>query len=126
MIGIEYALWGLFGGFAIEGLEFSAAIRRTGSWPWKQEGEPSCAMLLVSVIIRLGIGAGLAVAAGLTGQISGPLGAVAIGVAAPLFIEQLAGQVTVNSSGSPVAIESTSNAPQVSETQANLGSQDAS
>jgi hypothetical protein len=95
----EYAIWGLFGGFAVEGLEFSGAIRRTGGWPWHQPDEPGLAPLAVSVVIRLVIGAGLAAAAGTTGQISGPFGALTMGIAAPLLIEQLARQIPlVNSS----------------------------
>lgn len=86
-------MWGLFGGFAVEGLEFAAAIRRVGGWPWLQPGEPGPFPLAVSVLIRLAIGAGLATAAGSTGQVSGPFGALAVGVAAPLLIEQLARQV---------------------------------
>lgn len=31
---IEYAVWGLFGGFAVEGLDFIGAIRRSGDWPY--------------------------------------------------------------------------------------------
>ncbi|APU14101.1 MULTISPECIES: hypothetical protein [Actinoalloteichus] len=89
MGGWEYAVWGLFGGFAVEGLEFSGAIRRTGNWPWRIPGEPGPLPLLVSVLIRLGVGSGLAAAAGITGQVSGPFGALAIGVAAPLLVEQI-------------------------------------
>jgi hypothetical protein len=82
--------WGLFGGFAIEGLEFSRAIRHVGDWPWKSPMEPSAGSLAASVIIRLIVSAGVAVAAGNTHQITGPFGAVAMGVSAPLIIEQLA------------------------------------
>ncbi|MCP2259865.1 hypothetical protein LX15_003574 [Streptoalloteichus tenebrarius] len=90
---VECALWGLFGGFAVEGLDFAGAIRRTGGWPWKQPEEPGPVPFLVSVVIRLAVGGGLAVAAGSAGQISGPFGALAIGIAAPLVVAQLAGQV---------------------------------
>jgi hypothetical protein len=94
----EYAMWGLFGGFAVEGLEFAGAIRRTGGWPWHQPEEPGLAPLAVSVVIRLVVGAGLAAAAGTTGQISGPFGALTMGIAAPLLIEQLARQIPLVSS----------------------------
>jgi hypothetical protein len=94
----EYALWGLFGGFAVDGLEFAGAIRRTGGWPWRQPEEPGLAPLAVSVVIRLVVGAGLAAAAGTTGQISGPFGALTMGIAAPLLIEQLARQIPLVSS----------------------------
>jgi hypothetical protein len=98
MTGLEFAAWGLFGGFAVEGLEFAAAIRRTGRWPWRQPGEPGPLPFVVSIIIRLGVGAGLAAAAGVADQISGPFGAVALGVAAPLVVEQLARQVYLTGS----------------------------
>lgn len=88
-----YAAWGLFGGFAVEGLEFTGAIRRTGGWPWDQKGEPSKGPMLASVVIRLLVGAGLAAAAASTHQISGPIGAVAVGIAAPFLIEQMSRQV---------------------------------
>ncbi|GAB3481368.1 hypothetical protein [Amycolatopsis cihanbeyliensis] len=101
MTGLECAVWGLFGGFAVEGLEFAGAIRRTGGWPWRQPNEPGPLPLAVSVIIRLAVGAGLAVAIGATGHISGALGAVAVGVAAPLIIEQVARQVPL--AGEPAA-----------------------
>ncbi len=93
MTGAELMLWGLFGGFAVEGLEFAGAIRRTGSWPWRSRGEAGPAPMLVSVLIRLTVGAGLALAAGWSDQVSGPVGALAIGVAAPLFVEQMARQL---------------------------------
>jgi hypothetical protein len=91
----QYAIWGFFGGFAVDGLEFAGAIRRVGGWPWRQEGEPGLLPLAISVLIRLVVGAGLAAASGSTGQVSGPFGAVAVGVAAPLLIEQLARQVSL-------------------------------
>jgi hypothetical protein len=89
----QYAIWGLFGGFAVEGLEFSGAIRRIGGWPWQRPNEPGPLPLIVSVLIRLAIGSGLALAAGSSGQVSGPFGALAVGVAAPLLVEQLARQI---------------------------------
>jgi hypothetical protein len=93
MAAWQYAMWGLFGGFAVEGLEFAAAIRRIAGWPWQQPNEPGLLPLMVSVVIRLVIGSGLAIAAGTSGQISGPFGALAVGAAAPLLVEQLARQI---------------------------------
>lgn len=95
----EYALWGAFGGLAVELIEFSGAIRRVGGWPWKKEGEPGPAPLLVTVIIRVGLGLGLAVAAAQSGQLSGVIGAIAVGAGAPLLIEQLAKQATIGGVG---------------------------
>ncbi|MFW5420946.1 hypothetical protein J0910_30465 [Nocardiopsis sp. CNT-189] len=89
MTALACALWGLFGAFAIEGLQFNSAIRRTRCWPWQYPGEPSFGPWAASVVIRLGIGTGLAAAAGLGDQISGAFGALAVGIAAPYIIEQL-------------------------------------
>lgn len=104
--GVEYALWGLFGGFAVEGLEFAAAIRKTGQWPWRLEDEPTFAMFMCSVVIRLAVGAGLAAAAGIAHQVNGPFGALAVGVAAPLVVEQLADAALVTPQGRSPAAES--------------------
>ena len=103
MTGLEYAAWGLFGGFAVEGLEFAAAIRRTGKWPWRKRGEPGPLPLLTSIVIRLAVGAGLAAAAGEASQVSGPFGALAVGVAAPLLVEQLARQIPLSPAAPPHA-----------------------
>jgi hypothetical protein len=91
----EFAVWGAFGGLAVEAIQFYGAIRRTGRWPWRAKGEPGPGPLLVSVLIRVGVGLGLAWAAGATNQIGGPLAAIAVGVAAPLIIEQMARRVPV-------------------------------
>jgi hypothetical protein len=119
MTAWQYGLWGFFGGFAVDGLEFVGAIRRVGGWPWRLPGEPGPLPFTVSVLIRLVVGAGLAAAAGSTGQISGPFGAVAMGVAAPLLIEQLARQIPLTATrptGSVPGITSGQLAPtQVSE-----------
>ena len=94
----QYAAWGAFGGLAIELVEFYGAIRRTGGWPWKQKGEVRPAPLLASVAIRLFVGAGLAWALGVEQQVSGAVGALTAGVAAPLILEQLARQIPAQSS----------------------------
>lgn len=89
------ALWGLFGGFAVEGLDLYTAVRRYGRWPWQVKGlgksakEPSCPAYVVAEMIRLGIGSGLAWAAFANHQITGPFGAIAVGAAAPYIIGQL-------------------------------------
>jgi hypothetical protein len=90
-------VWGLFGGFAVEGLEMRAAYYRYGCWPWKVprtdvKVAPEAGPLgyATAEIIRLLVGAGLAMAAVATGQVSGPLGAIGIGVAAPTIVGQLA------------------------------------
>lgn len=93
MVGVVAGVWGLFGGFAVSGLELQALLRRRGCWPWQaREGQPpeiSLTAYLAGEIIRMLVGAGLAWAAAATGQISGPLGAVGIGAAAPFILDQL-------------------------------------
>ena len=98
----QYAIWGGFGGLAVELLAFYGAIRRAKTWPWTLPNEPPPTVLAVSVLIRVGLGVGLAAAAGDTGQISGAIGAVAVGVAAPLLLEQMARQVPVTTSSGEV------------------------
>jgi uncharacterized protein (DUF1501 family) len=98
MVGVVAGLWGLFGGFAVEGLELYAAVRRHGRWPWKplahldagETPEAGAAAYVIAEVVRLLIGAGLAWAAAATGQVTGPLGALGVGVAAPTIIGQLA------------------------------------
>ncbi len=94
----EFALWGAFGALAVEAIQFYGAVRRAGQWPWHIKGEPGFWPMAISVLIRVGVGFGLAAAAADTGQISGPLGAVAVGVAAPVLIEQMARRVVVTDS----------------------------
>ena len=99
-----YALWGLFGGFAVEGLEFAGAIRRTGGWPWRQAGEPGPVPLLVSVIVRLAVSAGLTAAVAASNQVSGPFGALTIGAGAPLIFEQIVRQAAGSASAYAVPV----------------------
>jgi hypothetical protein len=93
---IAFALWGALGGLAVEALQFQAAIRRAKDWPWKMKGEPSPLILAISVVIRVLLGAGLALSAAATGQISGPIGSIAVAISAILIVEQLAKQVPLD------------------------------
>ncbi|WP_157515539.1 hypothetical protein [Nocardiopsis trehalosi] len=104
MSALAFALWGLFGAAAVEGLQFNNAVRRLQCWPWLGASEPSFGPWLTSVFIRLGVGSGLALAAGSTGQVSGAFGALAVGVAAPYIIEQLSRSASVVNT-TPAAIE---------------------
>ncbi len=92
MTAWDYAVWGPFGGFAINGLEFAGATRSVGGGPWHRLGGPGPLPLAVPVLIRLPGTTGHAAAAGTTGQVSGPFGALPVGVAALPLIEQLAPQ----------------------------------
>jgi len=83
------ALWGLAGAAAVEGLALYRAIQRVKDFPWRTEGEVPLPAYLASVAIRAGLGAGLAAAFGASQQVAGPLGALAVGIAAPKIVEQL-------------------------------------
>jgi hypothetical protein len=85
------ALWGLFGGFAVEGLDLYTAVRRHGRWPWRdrKRREAGPWAYLCAELIRLAIGAGLATAAAASHQVDTPMAALAVGVAAPIIIERL-------------------------------------
>ncbi len=76
----------------MEGLEFRAATLRVRGWPWHGPNEPYFAPWLVGVLVRLLIGAALAFVAATSGQVSGPLGGLVLGIAAPLVVER-AGQL---------------------------------
>jgi hypothetical protein len=95
LVILEYAAWGLFGGFAVEAIEFIGAIRRSGGWPWRNRdgtrnlAEPAPVPQLIAVSLRLGVSSGLAAVATASEQINTPLAAMAVGVAAPLIIERM-------------------------------------
>jgi len=86
--------WGLFGGFAVEGLELYAAVRRRGVLPWRVKAHgrrPPAGPLAYAIAetIRMLIGAGLAGAISGSGQPLTPMGAVAIGVATPIIVQRI-------------------------------------
>lgn len=84
------ALWGALGGLIVDALEFYRVVRNNGGrWP---EDMRSLAFL-VAELIRLGVGAILAVAFASSGHVSDTLGALAVGAAAPLIAEKLARQI---------------------------------
>ena len=88
---IEAAVWGLFGGFAVEGLDLYGAVRRHGCWPWRVRGprEVGAAGYFVTELFRLVIGGGLACALAESSQVTTAVGAVAVGIAPPLIVERL-------------------------------------
>jgi hypothetical protein len=92
MSPLAAALWGFVGAAAIEAWDLYGAIHRVKGFPWKFAGEVALAPYLVSVMLRVFLGIGMAVAFVASGQAAGPVGAVAIGIAAPKLLEQLARQ----------------------------------
>jgi hypothetical protein len=121
-------LWGLVGSAAVEALELYRAIQRVKGFPWRMPDEVPLAPYLVALIIRNALGAGLAAAFGVSGQIAGPLGAIAVGVAAPKIVEQLMRQglshpavapTPVTASASPIE-EPASSAPVTGQPQPSI------
>jgi hypothetical protein len=109
MVGLVAGMCGLFGGTAVEGMEFYTSYHRHGCLPWKRlnndetEIVPEAGLggyIAATVIRVLVVGAGLAWLLAWAHQISGPLGAVGVGVAAPDILGYLAKAVPLtNSSG---------------------------
>lgn len=106
MTASHAALWGLFGGFVVEGLDLYAAVRRKGCWPWRVRGprETGALAYFVAELIRLVIGGGLAGAAATSGQLSTPLAALTMGIATPLIVERLARAVPLTDSEHGTAV----------------------
>lgn len=84
------ALWGLFGGALVSGLDFVEVVGRIGDWPWNARKKLRAGPYVAATVVRLVLGGGLAVAAGQSGLVASPLAAVTIGVATPLIVEKLA------------------------------------
>jgi hypothetical protein len=85
-------LWGLAGGFVVEGLDFYTAVRRHGKWPWNVAGAGPTAGprgYAIAELVRMIIGAVLAAGVAASGQVSGAMGAIAVGVATPMIVERL-------------------------------------
>jgi hypothetical protein len=94
---IEAAVWGLSGGMCVESLELYATIRRTPRWNWRRPIPQGMVAFVISVVIRIGVGAVLAAASAGSGQVSGSLAAFGLGIGAPLVIEKLARAVALTS-----------------------------
>lgn len=84
-------VWGLLGASAIEAHQLHSAIGRVKNLPWKVQGELPLRPYLVALVLRLALGVGMAAAFGASGQAGGPVGVMAVGIAAPKVLEQLAG-----------------------------------
>jgi hypothetical protein len=87
-------IWGGTGGLIVEALEFYTAITRTNALPWQTEwrakGELGLGVLIVSVIIRIMVGALFAGAVARGGGLENTAAALFAGAAAPtLILEKL-------------------------------------
>jgi hypothetical protein len=89
----QAALWALAGGFVLEGLEFSVLLRRHRCWPWQVDADTAGGAAagplgyFLAEMVRLAVGGILG--AGFAGQVTGPIPALAIGVAAPAIVGRL-------------------------------------
>lgn len=103
MTGSEALIWGLFGGASVEALDFYRIARSPGQRKKVAVRLGGLAALLASVVFRVGVGGGLALAAFQEGQVAGAMGAVAIGIGAPLAVAQLSRSIPVEvaASGAP-------------------------
>jgi hypothetical protein len=113
--GLEFALWGAAGSFAVEGLELTIDVKRLGRWPWGTPGFPSAAASSAALAIRLVIGALVAAVSGLGGQVSGAFGAFAAGIAAPLIIEKLGKTVVASGQSRQEVIATATTNPPLTE-----------
>jgi hypothetical protein len=106
MTWIEAALWGVGGGFAVEGLDLYGAVRRHGCWPWRARGprEVGAVGYFVAELVRLVIGSVLASALAESSQITTAFGALAVGVAAPLIVERLTRAIPLTDSAQHTAL----------------------
>lgn len=76
---------------AVEALDLYRQIHaRNRKWSWRRPIPLGLAAFLVSVLIRAGVGVVVAGAFAASNQVSGAIGALALGVGAPLVVEKLA------------------------------------
>jgi hypothetical protein len=95
MIWWQALLWGVFGGLALDAVDFYQ-LSRSAAWRRNLELASRDYLLLGGgVVVRVLIGGGVAVAAVESNQVAGPVGAVAMGAGAPLILQQLAKVVAV-------------------------------
>lgn len=91
----QACLWGLLGVALIEVYGLWSAITSTDGvrWPWYDgHGRRVVGGYAVAVVCRVAMGVGLNAVYAAAHQIDGPLGAVTMGIAAPLILKQLAQQ----------------------------------
>lgn len=87
---LEILMWGIFGSLVVDGVQiYRVVLNNGGNWP------KDCRSIafFIAECIRTCAGAGLAVALWKANQISGPIGALTVGAAAPLIVENLARQL---------------------------------
>jgi hypothetical protein len=88
MTPLAAGLAGLAGAGAIEISELYGAIRFIKDFPWRHPEEAPLGPYLLSVVLRLLLGAIVAALCAIAGPL-GAVGAVAAGIAAPKLLEEL-------------------------------------
>jgi hypothetical protein len=86
-------LWGLAGVGLVEAYVMWQAVSSSDGprWPWvDEEGGRKFGFYAVALACRIVMGVGLNAVYAATHQVSGALGAVTLGIAAPLVIKQMA------------------------------------
>lgn len=89
----QACLWGLLGAGLIEIRALWEVLHpfRAPKWPWRdRRGRPQLVGYAVAVICRFAMAAGVDAVYAASHQIAGSVGAVTMGVAAPLVIQQMA------------------------------------
>ena len=94
MGAVEFALWGLAGGVLVELLELASLTRAHKTFPWQMPGQMRLGAYLYCALTRPAAGAIVAVALGLTNQITGPWGLLVVGAGAPLIIQNATKQAS--------------------------------
>ncbi|MFD7586475.1 hypothetical protein ACFV84_13765 [Kitasatospora sp. NPDC059811] len=86
-------LWGLVGIGLVEAYLMWGAVGSSAGprWPWvDEEGHRKVGFYVVALVCRCVMGVGLDAVYAATHQVSGALGAVTLGIAAPLVTKQMA------------------------------------
>ncbi|MFD4557839.1 hypothetical protein ACFWP5_26565 [Streptomyces sp. NPDC058469] len=86
----EACLWGLLGAGLIEAKEMWQLYRQNNEFPWKLDGRAQAKPYVAAVAIRFFMAGGINAAYASANQVTGSLGALTLGIAAPMFIQQLA------------------------------------
>jgi hypothetical protein len=108
----QFVLWGLAGGVLVECVDFITAVRSLGTTPWAPSRpsspanafgppstpRPTTTQYLVCVAVRAFLGAVLATAMGLSGQLDTPVVTLMVGAAAPVMITRFAAAAAASSS----------------------------
>lgn len=94
-------VWGLLGASALEAHQLHGDIARVRNLPWRVRGETPLGPYLTALALRIALGVGLAAGFSASGQAGGPVGVMAVGIAAPKIVEQLAVRRLMEPQSSP-------------------------